>query len=130
MWMSRIDNLCHSGVSQPAFAPRIETVRRTFILSSALVAALTLAWSATPVSAIASARAGSLTAASQHARSYSHRTGAHTVRAAAVVAGSSPSLLQNQPGMSDLLALEHAGSSNPNVTSPADPSIAIGPSNI
>jgi len=130
MWMSRNHDLCHRGVSQPAFAPRIETVRRTFILSSALVAALTVAWSATPVSAAASARAGSLTATSQHARADSHRTSAHTRRAAAVAAGSSPSLLQNQPGLSELLALEHAGSSNPNVTAPADPSIAIGPSNI
>ena len=128
--MSRIDNLCHSGVSQRAFAPRIETVRRTFILSSALVAALTVAWSAMPVSAAASARAGSLTATSQHARGDAHSTSAHTLRAASVAAGSSPSLLQNQPGLSDLLALQHAGSSNPNVTSPADPSIAIGPSNI
>ena len=130
MWMSRIDDLCHSGVSQARFAPRIEAVRRTFILSSALIAALTVAWSATPVFATASARGGSLTATSQHAHGDAHRTGAPTVRAAAVAAGSSPSLLQNQPGMSDQLALEHAGSSNPNVTSPADPSIAIGPNNI
>ncbi len=49
MWMSRIDNLCHSGVSLAAFAPRIEMVRGMFILSSVLVAALTVAWSATPV---------------------------------------------------------------------------------
>jgi hypothetical protein len=130
MWMSRIDNLCHSGVSLPVFALRIETVRRTFILSSALVAALAVAWSATPVSAIASAPAGSLTATSQHALGNAHRTSAHTKRAAAVVAGSSPSLLQNQTGLSEELALEHAGSSNTNVTAPADPSIAIGPSNI
>ena len=46
------------------------------------------------------------------------------------MAGSSPSLLQNQPGLSDLVAIAHAGTGNPNVTSPADPSIAIGPSNI
>ena len=129
MWMSRIDNLCHSGVSLAAFAPRIETVRRMFILSSALVAALTVACSATPVAAAASASTGSLTATSQHARGDSHRTTAHTLRAA-VTPGSSPSLLQNQPGLSEQLALQHAGSSNPNVTSPADPSIAIGPSNI
>jgi hypothetical protein len=100
-----------------------------FILSSALVAALTVAWSATPVAAAASASTGSLTATSQHARGDSHRTTAHTLRAA-VTPGSSPSLLQNQPGLSEQLALEHAGSSNPNVTAPADPSIAIGPSNI
>ncbi len=128
--MSRNHDLCHRGVSQPAFAPRIEAVRRTFILSSALVAALTVAWSATPVSATASARAGHLTATSQHLGGDSHATNAHTLSAAAVVAGSSPSLLQNQPGLSDLVAIAHAGTGNPNVTSPADPSIAIGPSNI
>jgi hypothetical protein len=127
--MSRNHDLCHRGVSQPAFAPRIEAVRRTFILSSALVAALTVAWSATPVSATAFARAGRLTATSQHASGDSHATNAHTL-SAAVVAGSSPSLLQNQPGLSDLVAIAHAGTGNPNVTSPADPSIAIGPSNI
>jgi IPT/TIG domain len=128
--MSRNHDLCHRGVSQPAFAPRIEAVRRTFILSSALVAALTVAWSATPVSATASARAGHLTATSQHLGGDSHASDAHTLSAAAVVAGSSPSLLQNQPGLSDLVAIAHAGTGNPNVTSPADPSIAIGPSNI
>ncbi len=128
--MSRNHDLCHRGVSQPAFAPRIEAVRRTFILSSALVAALTVAWSATPVSATASARAGRLAATSQHAGGDSHATKAHPLSAAAVVAGSSPSLLQNQPGLSDLVAIAHAGTGNPNVTSPADPSIAIGTSNI
>jgi hypothetical protein len=103
-------------------------VRRTFILSSTFVAALTVAWSATPVLASASTRPLTL-ATAQRAPDHSQNAGVHTL-SAAVSAGTSPSLLQSQAGLSEQTAIAHAGSGNPQVTTPADPSIAVGPSNI
>jgi hypothetical protein len=101
-------------------------VRRTFLYSSALVAALTIVSSATSVLA-AYAQPGALTATSQHAVG---QTRAHTLAATTVTAGSVPSQLQQQPGLSEQTAIAAAGSGNPAVTTPADPSIAVGPNNI
>ena len=103
-------------------------VRRTFILSSTFVAALTVAWSATPVLASASTRPQTL-ATAHRAPDHSQNAGVNTL-SAAVSAGTSPSLLQSQAGLSEQVAIAHAGSGNPLVTTPADPSIAVGPSNI
>jgi IPT/TIG domain len=123
--MSRIGHLCHSDVSQREFTPRIEMVRRSLIISSALLTALLVAWSATPASAGAiSTRA--LSAASPHAVTLAHHTRAGT----AVTAGTAPTQLQNQLGATEAAAIGAAGSGNPQVTTPADPSIAVGPNNI
>ena len=126
--MSRLGDLCYDGVSQRGLPPRIAMVRRLFILSSTFVAALTIAWSATPVLAGASTRpltVGATPSSSDHSKN----DRVHTL-SAAVSAGASPSLLQSQAGLSEQNAIAHAGSGNPLVTTPADPSIAVGPSNI
>jgi IPT/TIG domain-containing protein len=126
--MSRIGHLCHSGVSRRGFTPRIEVVRRTLIVSSALVAALSVAWSATSVYAGAIIPTA-LAATTQHAQSHhTARTQSHA--SAAVTAGSSPTLLQSQSGTSEASAISAAGSGNPQVETPADPSIAVGPNNV
>jgi hypothetical protein len=99
-------------------------VRRTFILSSSLVAALSVALPAIPVSASAIARPVAFTANAQP------HTSARTLSAGILPAGTNPSLLQSQPGISELQAIAAAGSGNPLVTTPADPSIAVGASNV
>jgi IPT/TIG domain len=111
-------------VSLREFTSRIEVVRRTFLSSSALLAALSLAWSATSVFADASARPAAFTATAQP------HTNARTLSAGILPAGTAPSLLQSQPGISELTAIGAAGSGNPAVTTPADPSIAVGASNV
>ena len=122
--MSRIGHRCHSGVSQTEFTPRIEMVRRSLIVSSALVAALSVAWSATPVFRRAHSPLVHVTAPSQHCGHTAHRTCAR--RLAAVTAGTAPTQLQSQSGASEQAAIGAAGSGNPQVTTPADPSIAVG----
>ncbi len=128
--MSRIGHLCHGGVSQREMTPRIEMVRRSLIISSALLAGLLVAWCAPPVSAGAiTPRA--LAATSQAAQLQSHhaaRVQSHAT--AAVTAGTAPTLLQNQSGASEQASITQAGSGNPQVETPADPSIAIGPNNV
>jgi hypothetical protein len=104
-------------------------VRRAFILSPAFVAALTLAWSAMPVSAALSARPSALTATSPTSAEQLHTSHAHAL-SATVTAGTSPSLLQSQQGLSENAAITAAGAGNPAMTTPADPSIAVGPNNI
>jgi hypothetical protein len=118
-------------VSLREFTPRIEVVRRTFISSSALLAALSVAWSATPVFAAASTSHGARTATSQLSQDSSHsHSQLRTLSAATVAAGTAPSALQSQAGLSEQQAIQAAGSGNTAVTTPADPSIAVGPSNI
>jgi hypothetical protein len=129
--MSRLGDLGDSGVSLRRFASRIETVRRTFMYSSALVAALSLAWSATPVSVLALATTPARTATSQHSLNQAHAPSSnHTLNAALPAPGSSPSELENFNGMGEQAAIAAAGSGNPAVTTPADPSIAVGPNNV
>jgi hypothetical protein len=101
-------------------------VRRTFLYSSALVAALTVVSSATSVLA-AYAQPRALTATAQGTLGQTH---AHTLAATTVAAGSVPSQLQKQPGLSEQAAIAAAGSGNAAVTTPADPSIAVGPNNV
>jgi hypothetical protein len=101
-------------------------VRRTFLYSSALVAALTVVSSATSVLA-AYAQPRALTATAQGTLG---QTRAHTLAATTVAAGSVPSQLQKQPGLSEQAAIAAAGSGNAAVTTPADPSIAVGPNNV
>jgi hypothetical protein len=121
--MSRIGHLCHSGVSQTQSAPRIEMVRRSFIVSSALLAALSLAWSASPVFASASP----LSARTAPSRTTHRQSNATTLAAGT---GTTPTQLQSQPGLSEQAAIEKAGTGNAAVTTPADPSIAVGPGNV
>ncbi len=47
-----------------------------------------------------------------------------------VAAGTAPSPLQNQAGISEQQAIQTAGSGNAAVTTPADPSIAVGPNDV
>jgi IPT/TIG domain len=105
-------------------------VRRSLIVSSALVAALSIAWSATPASAGA-VTPHALAATTQHAVAELHHT-ARTLSSATttIAAGTAPTLLQSQAGTSEALAIGAAGTGNPQVTTPADPSIAVGPNNV
>ena len=113
------------------FASRIETVRRTFTYSSALVAALSLAWSATPVSAVALASTAARTATSQPSPDQLHAPSTnHTLNTTLPALGASPSLLESFNGIGEQGAIIAAGSGNPAVTTPADPSIAAGPNNV
>jgi len=102
--MSRLGEHCHSGVSLRGFAPRIEVVRRTFSFASALVAALSLSWTATPASA------APLTSS--------------------VPPGSSPTQLTAFAGGGEQAAIAAAGSGNSAATTPADPSVAAGANNV
>ena len=104
-------------------------VRRTFFLSSALVAALSVALAATPEFADASARTHVVSASAQHLRAHAG-TSIRTLSANVVTPGTAPTLLQSQPGLSEQAAIAAAGAGNPAVTTPADPSIAVGPNNI
>ena len=58
-----------------------------------------------------------------------HASNAHAL-SAAVTAGTSPLLLQSQQGLSENASITAAGTGNSAVTTPADPSIAVGPSNV
>jgi len=104
-------------------------VRRTFLFSSALVAAFTVALSATPVFAGLATRPAALTAPSLQTLGQPHsQTNARTLSATAVPAGSTPSLLQSQNGIGEQAAIAAAGAGQSAVTTPADPSIAVGSS--
>ena len=92
-----------------------------------LLAALSVAWSATPVFADASATHGARTATSHTSQGHSQLA---TLSAATVSPGTSPSALQSQAGLSEQQAIGAAGSGNAAVTTPADPSIAVGPSDV
>jgi len=108
-------------------------VRRRSIVLSAFVAALPVVWSATAAFAEAPARNPALSAASQHSLDQSSRAHQHTgVRTlgAAVVAGTAPSQLFAGQGLSEQGAIAAAGTGNAAVTTPADPSIAVGPNNV
>jgi hypothetical protein len=102
-------------------------VRRTFISSSMLLAALSVAWSATPVFADASASHSARTATSHTSQGHSQLA---TLSAATLTPGTAPSALQSQAGFSEQQAIVAAGSGNALVTTPADPSIAVGPNDI
>jgi IPT/TIG domain len=114
-------------VSLREFTSRIDVVRRSFMLTSSFIAALTVAWSATPVFADASASHGARTATSQTSHGHSQPA---TLSAATVAAGTAPSALQSQVGLSEQQAIVAAGSGNALVTTPADPSIALGPNDV
>jgi hypothetical protein len=131
--MSHLSDLCHSDVSLGEFASRIEMVRRRSIFLSAFVAALSVVWSATSAFAESPARNLALTATSQHALDQSsgaHQQSGLRTLSAPVVAGTAPSQLVAEPGLTEQQAITAAGSGNPAVTTPADPSIAVGPGNI
>jgi IPT/TIG domain len=102
-------------------------VRRSFMLTSSFIAALTVAWSAAPVAAGALASHAALPATLERAPSASHE---HTGTYATTV-GSLPAQLTAFHGGGELAAIAAVGSSgNTAVTTPADPSIAAGPSNV
>jgi hypothetical protein len=101
-------------------------VRRSFSFTSVFIAALTIAWSATPVAAAALPPHASIPATSAHApRLLNVKTGTH----AAATLGSLPVQLGAFSGGSELAAIT-AGAGNSAVTTPADPSIAAGPSSV
>jgi len=102
-------------------------VRRSFTLTSAIIAALTVAWSATPVAAGALAARGAIPPTLARTPSPSH---AQTRTLATTTVGSLPAQLSAFSGGSELAAIAAAGSGNTAVTTPADPSIAVGPSSV
>jgi IPT/TIG domain len=103
-------------------------VRRSFTLTSAIIAALTVAWSSTPVAAGAMTSHGAIPSTPAHARTSSH---AHArTLAATTTVGSLPQQLSAFSGGSQLAAMAAAGSGNSAVTTPADPSIAVGPTSV
>jgi len=102
--MSRLGDHRHRDVSLPEMTPRIGTVRRTFSFASALVAALSFTWPATPTSAAS--------------------------LASSLSPGSSPAQLSAFAGGGEQAAIAAAGSGNAATTTPADPSIAEGASDV
>ena len=108
-------------------------VRRRSIFLSAFVAALSVVWSATSAFAESPARNLALTATSQHAldqSSNAHQQSGLRTLSAPVAAGTAPSQLFVEQGLSEQAAIAAAGSGNAAVTTPADPSIAVGPGNV
>ncbi len=96
-----------------------------------LLVALSVAWLATPVFADASASHGARTATSQTSQNLSQgHSHLATLSAATVTPGTAPSALQSQAGFSEQQAIGAAGSGNAAVTTPADPSIAVGPNDV
>jgi IPT/TIG domain len=116
-------------VSLLGFASRIESVRRSFTLTSLFIAALSVTWSATPVAAAGLPIHAAFSATSEHVPS---TTPAQTgTRAESTTLGSLPAQLGAFPGGGELAAIAAVGSSgNTAVTTPADPSLAAGPSNV
>jgi IPT/TIG domain len=102
-------------------------VRRSFTLTSAFIAALTIAWPATPAAAGALATHAAIPATSARTPSFSH---AQTGTRATTTSGSLPAQLSAFSGGSELASITAAGTGNPAVTTPADPSIAAGPSTV
>lgn len=102
-------------------------VRRSFTLTSAIIAALTVAWSATPVAAGALAARGAIPPTLARTPSPSH---AQARTLATTTVGSLPAQLSAFSGGSELAAIAAAGSGNTAVTTPADPTIAVGPTSV
>jgi serine protease len=104
------------------------TVRRRFIFTSSFIAALTVAWSATPVAAGPITTHAAIPASVERATSAAH---AHTGASVTAALGSLPVQLRAFPGGGELTAIANVGSSgNTAVTTPADPSIAVGPTSV
>jgi hypothetical protein len=129
--MSRLSDLCHSGVSLRELASRIKSVRRSFTLTSALFAALSVAWSATPVAAGALPTGAARSSIAEHPLSPARVPSAPRPKTTSTTTSSLPAQLGAFPGGGEFAAIANVGASgNTSVTTPADPSIAAGPSNV
>jgi hypothetical protein len=98
------------------------------MFTSSFIAALTVAWSATPVAAGSLTTHAAVPAGVERATSASH---AHTAASVTAAVGSLPAQLRAFPGGGELAAIAGVGSSgNTAATTPADPSIAVGPTSV
>ncbi|MHB8488346.1 MAG: IPT/TIG domain-containing protein [Candidatus Dormibacteria bacterium] len=104
-------------------------MRRTFMLTSLCIAALSVAWSATSAAAAALPIHATFPPPSEHAPSIAHV--GPGPRVVSTTVGSLPAQLGAFTGGGELAAIAAAGASgNSAVTTPADPSITAGPSNV